>query len=225
MAHYYSTRRPLPTNVQLLHHICSCTTDEEKQAVEQVVAEFFVRQGDVYRHERIETEIAKSKGISEVRRNARLGKRNGNSTNVGTSVDTSVNDLSPVCALQSQSQSQKEKSKASSSEVETSDKKPRPEPSADGWKLARLMQAEILAIKPDFKVTDADLRRWAEVADLMLRLDKRDPGRTAELIRRVYRDEFWRRNVLSMATFRQKYDQLELKLVGAQPAPCRYRDA
>jgi uncharacterized protein YdaU (DUF1376 family) len=220
MLHYYSTRRPLPTNVELLHHICSCTTDAEKLAVEQVVAEFFVRQGDVYRHERIETEIAKSKGISEVRRNARLARLNGNSANVGTNVDTNVKDLSPVCALQSQSQSQsqsqKEKSKTSTSEVETSDKKPRREPSEAAWGLARLMLAEIRCIKPDFKFTDAALRRWADVADLMLRIDKRDPARVADLIRRIYRDTFWQRNVLSMGTLREKYDQLELKLVGAK---------
>lgn len=109
--------------------------------------------------------------------------------------------------------------KTSSSEVSksTSDEK-HSQPSEDGWKLARLMQAEILAIKPDFKITDATLRSWAETADLMLRRDSRDLGRAADLMKRVYRDDFWQKNVLCMRTFRQRFDQLELKLLG-KPDP------
>lgn len=113
----------------------------------------------------------------------------------------------------------KDQEEASSSEVpDTSDKKTHPEPSEDGWKLARLQQAELVALKPDFRISDATLRAWAETADLMFRLDKRDPGRAADLMGRVYRDDFWRGNVLSMRKFRQKFDQLELKLVG-KPNP------
>src|SRR5437016_13313950 len=58
MAHYYRTRRPLPANASVLHRICRCTTDAEKHATEEVLIQFFSLDGDVYRHKRIDVELA-----------------------------------------------------------------------------------------------------------------------------------------------------------------------
>jgi hypothetical protein len=90
--------------------------------------------------------------------------------------------------------------------------KPSPKnPSREAEKLAELLKAEILRNKPDYRITQAQLRKWAQTADRILRLDGRSEERIAGLIRWVQRDEFWMANVLSMDTLREKFDQLELR--------------
>lgn len=90
-------------------------------------------------------------------------------------------------------------------------KKPKAEPSKAATVLACLLKAEILRNKADYKITQAQERSWAVTVDRMLRLDGRKPEEAADLIRWAQRDEFWMANVLSMDTFREKFDQLALK--------------
>ena len=78
MAHYYRTRRPLPANASVLHRVCRCTTDADRAATDRIVQEFFIRDGDMYRHHRIDRELTKAFSLSEVRRaaaNARYEKQ------------------------------------------------------------------------------------------------------------------------------------------------------
>ena len=70
MAHYYNTGKPIPANVVQLHRICKAITDYEQEAVAVVLTAYFKRDKDVYRHNRIDREIAKAFEISKVRRNA-----------------------------------------------------------------------------------------------------------------------------------------------------------
>jgi len=44
----------------------------------------------------------------------------------------------------------------------------------------------------------------------MIDLDGREPDKAANLIRWSQANTFWRKNILSMPTFREKYDQLRL---------------
>jgi uncharacterized protein YdaU (DUF1376 family) len=74
MAHYYRTRRPLPAKASVLHRVCRCTTDADKSAVDEVLAEFFTLDDGFYRHNRIDRELAKSADISEKRRAAAQAK-------------------------------------------------------------------------------------------------------------------------------------------------------
>jgi hypothetical protein len=53
----------------------------------------------------------------------------------------------------------------------------------------------------------------------MLDRDGRDATQAEWLIRWSQKDEFWRTNILSMPKFREKYDQLRIKAMGANPAP------
>jgi hypothetical protein len=85
------------------------------------------------------------------------------------------------------------------------------EPSREAIRLALLLKTEILRNKADYKITQAQERSWPVTADRMLRLDGRKPEEADDLIRWVQRDEFWMTNVLSMDTFREKFDQLALK--------------
>jgi hypothetical protein len=118
--------------------------------------------------------------------------------------------------------------KNSSSEVEsTSDQekgagsvpisveKKKSQPSHEAEKLAALLQSEIHRNKPDYKITQAQLRNWAVTADRMIRLDGRTDERIASLIRWVQQDEFWMANILSMDTLREKFDQLEMRRASA----------
>jgi uncharacterized protein YdaU (DUF1376 family) len=74
MAHYYMTGRPLPANASVLHRVCRCTTDADRSAVDHVLAEFFTLEGEIYRHGRIDRELAKAVDISEKRRAAANSK-------------------------------------------------------------------------------------------------------------------------------------------------------
>lgn len=54
-------------------------------------------------------------------------------------------------------------------------------------------------------------KTWLDAARLMLDTDKRDFQQALRLIDWCQSDAFWKANVLSMPTFREKYDQLLLK--------------
>ncbi|MGN6245140.1 MAG: hypothetical protein ACTHQ3_15920 [Motilibacteraceae bacterium] len=54
-------------------------------------------------------------------------------------------------------------------------------------------------------------QKWLNDARLMIQRDGRKPEQAERLIRWTQGNTFWRSNVLSMPTFRQKYDQLRLQ--------------
>jgi uncharacterized protein YdaU (DUF1376 family) len=81
MAHYYATGNPLPANASVLHRVCRCTTDADRAATDQILQQFFVLDGNVYRHHRIDRELAKAAEKTECRRaaaNARHSKTDAN---------------------------------------------------------------------------------------------------------------------------------------------------
>jgi hypothetical protein len=53
-------------------------------------------------------------------------------------------------------------------------------------------------------------KAWTDSARRMIDKDKREPDKAANLIRWSQGNTFWRKNILSMPTFREKYDQLRL---------------
>jgi hypothetical protein len=53
-------------------------------------------------------------------------------------------------------------------------------------------------------------KTWTDSARRMLDLDGRETDKAANLIRWSQANPFWRKNILSMPTFREKYDQLRL---------------
>lgn len=84
-------------------------------------------------------------------------------------------------------------------------------PSHEAEQLARHLHDRILANKPDFRITPAQLENWALEADRMLRIDGRKFETARSLIDWVTSDSFWRSNILSMDKFRKQYDRLEMK--------------
>ena len=53
-------------------------------------------------------------------------------------------------------------------------------------------------------------KAWRDEARRMIDRDSRDPAKAENLIRWCQQDTFWRKNILSMGKFREKYDQLRL---------------
>jgi hypothetical protein len=53
--------------------------------------------------------------------------------------------------------------------------------------------------------------KWLDAARLLLDRDGRDYAKAKALIEWCQADKFWRSNILSMPTFREKYDQLRLQ--------------
>jgi hypothetical protein len=111
----------------------------------------------------------------------------------------------------SEKHSSSEQKSSSDPVVSASVGKTREEPSTEASKVAQLLKAEILRNRPDYRITAAQERQWAAAADRMIRLDGCNSEKIAELICWAQRDEFWRSNVLSMNTLREKFDQLSLK--------------
>jgi hypothetical protein len=90
----------------------------------------------------------------------------------------------------------KEEAKASSVEIRE-----------DVMMLCELLADTIAAngsLKPSIGKT------WTDSARRMIDLDGREPEKAANLIRWSQANTFWRKNILSMPTFREKYDQLRL---------------
>ena len=54
---YYATEKPIPLELTSACRIARCVTDNEREAVEAVLAQFFVRADDGYHQKRIDAEI------------------------------------------------------------------------------------------------------------------------------------------------------------------------
>lgn len=93
-----------------------------------------------------------------------------------------------------------------------------PELPEDARNLATQLKTLILENNPKAIVTNAQILNWTREADRMFTRDSRDPQDAAELLTWAQYDPFWQTNILSMAKFRQQYDQLSLK---AQTRPQR----
>lgn len=85
-------------------------------------------------------------------------------------------------------------------------------PSDEARRLASELQFLILRNNPDAKITESQIGHWAKDADLLLRIDKRTSEQAMEVLRWSQRDDFWKQNILSIGKFRQKYDQLLVKM-------------
>lgn len=83
-------------------------------------------------------------------------------------------------------------------------------PGSEEYRLAKLLFDEIRERKPDFK--EKNLQAEAHHIDLMIRVDKRDPQKIANVIAWCQTDDFWQNNILSTSKLRKQFDKLELKM-------------
>ena len=115
-------------------------------------------------------------------------KRNGvtdNVTNTASNAAPTRPDPTPI-----------EEAKASSVEIR------------EDVKMLCDLLADSIAANGSLKPTIG--KTWTDSARRMIDLDGREPDKAANLIRWSQANTFWRKNILSMPTFREKYDQLRL---------------
>ncbi len=79
------------------------------------------------------------------------------------------------------------------------------------FELMRHNSPDCLPKWQDPQIQEAGLQAWAEVFDLVLRVDGRPPGDVEVLLNWCQNDKFWKANILSAAKFREQYDQLKIK--------------
>lgn len=73
---YYSTEKPLPGDRKALYRLARARTEEEQQAVDIVLAEFFIECSEGWSHSRCEEEIEKARVSAErARTNGKKGGR------------------------------------------------------------------------------------------------------------------------------------------------------
>jgi len=72
MRWYYSTGKPLPNDLQRIHRRCYATSLEERSAVDFILGEFFKLDGKVWRHKRIDEELAAWRELAESARYANV---------------------------------------------------------------------------------------------------------------------------------------------------------
>ena len=110
---YYDAEQPLPADdFDRLARRVMASSEEEKAALRYVLAEFFVLDGDVYRNERCDKEIANY--LENVEKKARAGKasaeaRKQKGTGEQQVLDGCATNQSPISNLQSPPEEPKEK--------------------------------------------------------------------------------------------------------------------
>lgn len=72
---YYSSEQPLPADPAALYRLIGARDKIEREATDVVAAEFFVRDGEVLRHKRVDEEIADASERAE--HNRSVGKKGG----------------------------------------------------------------------------------------------------------------------------------------------------
>ena len=88
-------------------------------------------------------------------------------------------------------------------------------PDSVEYKASKFLADKILERDPKNKKaprTDEGLQKWCVHIDYILRLDKRSEDELRKVLVFATKDPFWSTNILSTAKFREKFDDLFLKL-------------
>lgn len=88
-------------------------------------------------------------------------------------------------------------------------------PDSAEMKLSLLLADRMRKNNPNCKLPN-DFQKWCKHIDYMLRLDNRTPKEIQSVIVFSQKDSFWRANILSTRTLREKYDQLYMKMKGGK---------
>ena len=83
---------------------------------------------------------------------------------------------------------------------------------SEPYMLAQFLEEQIQRHTPEFKADESNRQRWAKDIDLMIRRDKLDPDKIADVIIWAHRNAFWRAFILSGKKLREKYLQLSIQM-------------
>jgi len=79
-------------------------------------------------------------------------------------------------------------------------------------RLSRLLRDLIVTRHPKNRAGRADMAKWAEDVEKLIRIDKRTPDEVEEVLRWSQENEFWQGNILSTAALRRQFDTLEAQM-------------
>jgi uncharacterized protein YdaU (DUF1376 family) len=99
MLHYYATGKPIPASAVQVHAICRCTTDAERGAAQHVLQLFFYRDGDFYRHKRIDEELATRSELRTKRQNAASKRWDAKAMHLHTQSQSQGSDLNEIAVV------------------------------------------------------------------------------------------------------------------------------
>ncbi len=85
------------------------------------------------------------------------------------------------------------------------------ETSEDAIHLCVLLGGYMRGNNPKARIPES-MAAWGKAADLMLTRDKRTLDEVTAVLKFSQSDSFWKCNILSMTKFREKFDQLYLKM-------------
>ena len=98
---YYTTEKPLPTRSEA-HRVCRARSSSERAAVDAVLDEFFVSDGEAFLNRRCEEEIAKAAHQRTV--NQELGKRGGRPKKTDSETDSKTDSKTDSVPIRNPSQ-------------------------------------------------------------------------------------------------------------------------
>lgn len=115
----------------------------------------------------------------------------------------------------------KNENKTSCSDSDKAESKPRKISfTDDDYRLAILLSDLMTENNPDRDpTTEKQLKSWANVCRLMRELKGRSVEDIERLLRWSQSNSFWRKNILSMGKFREKYDRLTLEVISENIKP------
>ena len=87
---YYTTEKPIPSSAEA-YRVCRARSGVEKAAVDAVLAEFFITDGEAFLNRRAEEEIAKASHQRSV--NQELGKRGGRPKKTDSDTDSKTDSV------------------------------------------------------------------------------------------------------------------------------------
>lgn len=195
---------------------------------------FYTSESGALRCVRIDKELAQRGKISQAAKIGAAKRWANRNTNMRTQCGENAN------AVESQCKDKIREDNTIENNIPSVSAKPTPQyaPSADASELTENLISLMRKNNPSAKVPQ-NLTSWHRAADLLFRKDKRPFAEAKSVLEWCQSDSFWCCNILSMATFREKYDQLKLnmqkkyggyqngasRIVGeAKPIPNKYGD-
>lgn len=209
---YYDTEQPLPADdFDRLSRRVIALTEDERKALQFVLDEFFEVVGGFYTHQYCDEVIesyrsnqsdkSRAGKASAAARKARAEERKRERLTGVKQVLNSVETEGQQNPTKPETRNQKPETK----------KKDVPKYSERDFKAAGYFLETILTDQPDFKSPNLD--KWADDIRLMRERD----NRTYDDIHKVWKwarnNSFWKKNILSPAKFRDKFDQLKANML------------
>ena len=208
--HYYDTEQPISLETQPV--IRRLRMGTESDIAESILSEFFVKTEKGFIHNRCEALLKEyRKTTKKNRANGALGGRpkkgkassetqdKPSGLDVGTQEEPKHNPNQELLTTNHKPLTTTKKTTPTKSKYEDCD-----------LEFAKQAFEEILKVSPDYK--KPNLETWAKDVRLMREVDGKELNEMATVWMWIRQDRFWSTNVLSISKFREKYDQLKMKM-------------